>query len=50
MDSFLSFEFDKWGFSVDSAPVYLSLSWSSLIVLGIEFIGYKIYKRNKNVF
>ena len=46
-DSFLSIEFDEYGFTINSAPFYLSLSWGFIAVGVIGLIGYRIYKHYK---
>lgn len=50
-DSFLSIEFDDYGFTIDSYWFYLSLSWLAIGVIATALVGYKIYKRReKSVF
>ena len=47
MDKYLGIEFDKYGFSLDSAYVYVSLSWGALAVLLVSVVGYRIIKSRK---
>jgi hypothetical protein len=49
-DSFLNIAFDRFGFSIDSGLLYLSISWELLLVSAVAFVAYKIIKRNKRVF
>lgn len=50
MDKYLGLEFDRFGFSIDSAYVYVSLSWGAIITAAVILIAYKIYKkRNERV-
>lgn len=48
MDTYLTIEFDKWGFTFSTAPYYFSISWGGLIILIAGVIAYKIIKRRKN--
>ena len=43
-DNWLSIEFDKWGFTIDAAPFYLSITWGLLIVVGAAVVAYKVWK------
>lgn len=45
MDKFVGFEFDRFGFSIDSADVYVSISWGALAIAAIVAIAYRIYKK-----
>lgn len=47
-DSFLSLEFDRYGFTIDSYWAYLSLSWGFLALSAVIFIGYRIFRKWAN--
>jgi hypothetical protein len=47
-DSFLSIEFDSYGFTLDSYWFYVSLSWQMLLVSAVVFIGYRIYRNRRD--
>jgi hypothetical protein len=47
-DSFLSIEFDRYGFSIDSAPFYFSISWGMIAVIGVAIVALRIRKNLKN--
>jgi hypothetical protein len=46
-DSFLSIEFDRYGFTIDSYYFYFSLSWLAIGVISAAAIAYRIYKHYK---
>lgn len=47
-DSFLEIHFDRYGFTIDSMPFYLSLSWGFIAVLTGLIIARRFYvKRMK---
>ena len=50
MDKYLGLEFDQFGFTIDSAYVYISLSWGFMLTAVLVGVAYKIYKRSKRVF
>lgn len=45
MDKFVGFEFDGFGFTIDSANVYVSISWGAIATAAIVVIAYRIYKK-----
>ena len=45
MDKFLGIEVDSYGISLDSAWIYLALSWQIITTAALIVIGYKVYKR-----
>lgn len=47
MDKIIGIELDKFGFSIDSEWVYLSLSWQFITLALLSGVAYKIYKRKK---
>jgi hypothetical protein len=47
-DSFLSVEFDRYGFSISSDPFYLSISWGMIAVIGVAIVALRIRKNLKN--
>ena len=49
-DSFLSLEFDRYGITLSSEPVYLFFSWGSLIVVGLAIVALKVRKNRKDRF
>jgi hypothetical protein len=47
-DSFLSIEFDRYGFSISSDPFYFSISWGMIAVIGVAIVALRIRKNLKN--
>ena len=45
MSKFVGIEINEYGIEIDSAWIYLALSWQLFLTATILFVGYKFYKK-----
>lgn len=49
MDKYLGIELDRFGFTIDSAWFYLSISYNLLLIAGAFLLARRFYLKRKRV-
>lgn len=50
MDKIIGIELDRWGFTIDSQWLYISIGWQLIGIATAALIVWRIYKRSQRVF
>lgn len=47
-NDFLTISIDRYGFMIDTEPLYISLSWGGIVLVGLVIVSLKTLRRYKN--